>query len=85
MNPYELTVAANHLQVMANMAEAMATVSASSTALTASIRQAASWLGHHQAQSATPAQQQQVSRLSAVVCFILAIVEDFSMRHGGCT
>ncbi|KAK9819096.1 hypothetical protein WJX74_000052 [Apatococcus lobatus] len=47
-------------QLMASMAAAMATIGQASAALTASIHQAASWLGQRRAQAANPAQQDQV-------------------------
>ena len=59
------------LQLLASMAEAMATVSQASTALTTSIHQAASWLGARHSQSATPVEQQQVSGLISHILILM--------------
>lgn len=56
----QATIAVGHCQVMASMGEALTLISQAKAELATSIRQAASWLGHSRAQSATFAQQQQV-------------------------
>ena len=48
------------LQMLGSMGDALDLVCQASTALAASIRQTAGWLGHASAQSATPAKLQQV-------------------------
>lgn len=56
--------AVRHHQMMARMHEALAMVSQVSTALSASIREAATWLGHHHAHTTNPARIQQVHGLT---------------------
>ncbi len=55
-----LTVMCGAIQILGTMTDALALISHANTALAASIRQAAGWLGHASTQSATPAKLQQV-------------------------
>lgn len=57
-----------HHQVMASMGEVLTRINQVKADLATSIRQAATWSGHSRAQSATPAQQQQVCPLCSEQC-----------------
>ena len=62
------------MQVVSSMGDALSLICHTSTVLAASIRQAAGWLGHTSAHSASPAQLQQVcSLLSKLPCHVSKI------------
>lgn len=84
----ESDTAVHHQQVMASMGEALARISQTKADLASSIRQAASWLGHRSAQSATPAQHQQVrnhfQHRKATEQSASSLLLSFWMQSGGC-
>ena len=80
------------LQVLGSMEIAMDQIRQASTALAASVRQAAGWLGHASAQSASPAKLQQVCltlwldpfrHTSIISCHISAVQDQWPFSDHG--